>query len=52
VLFRSEIARLAGELRDGLGADAYDNAYARGRAAAREDAIALLDPSDAPAVRP
>jgi predicted ATPase/DNA-binding SARP family transcriptional activator len=44
-LTNPEVARLMARLRDTLGEDAFAEAYARGRALAREDALALLDPA-------
>jgi predicted ATPase/DNA-binding SARP family transcriptional activator len=44
-LTNPEVARLMAPLRETLGEDAFADAYARGRALAREDALALLDPA-------
>ena len=40
-----EVARLTAALREQLGADAFDAAFARGRALSREEALAALDPA-------
>ena len=40
-----DVARLAAALRDELGREGFEEAYARGRQLSRDDAIARLDPA-------
>jgi ATP/maltotriose-dependent transcriptional regulator MalT len=41
--FNPDVVRLVGELRDGLGADGYGDAYDSGRCLMREQALALVE---------